>query len=150
MLRQVLADKVARRVVITTQSASGLEGRFENVITPFGPDRLVVEWWAADAETPEGIDAPAAMPTGTRHDPLTGLHNRGEFRRQLEDRLAKTAPGESAGAVIVVDLDNFGRLNDLVGPRRADAALVAFARALRSLEPFLVLRRGSGRMRARP
>lgn len=139
VLMESLEDKVPRRVVISTQSASGWVGRFENVVTPFGPDLLVTEWWAADADTPEGIDAPVSVPTGTRQDPLTGLDNRGEFRRRLADWMAQQQAGAPVGAVIVVDIDNFGRLNDLVGSRRADAALAAFARALRSLDPWLVL-----------
>ena len=139
VLMQSIDDKAPRRVVISTESASGWVGRFEYVITPFGPDLLVTEWWAADADTPEGIDAPVSVATGTRQDPLTGLDNRGEFRRRLADWMEQQPAGESAGAVIVIDIDNFGRLNDLVGSRRADAALAAFARALRALDPWLVL-----------
>ncbi len=139
VLLRAIEDKAPRRVVISTQSASGWVGRFENVITPFGPDLLVNEWWAADADTPEGIEAPTSVPTGTRQDPLTGLDNRGEFRRRLADWMAGRPAGAPAGAVIVVDIDNFGRLNDLVGSSRADAALAAFARALRALDPWLVL-----------
>lgn len=139
VLLQSIHDKAPRRVVISTQSASGWIGRFENVITPFGPDLLVNEWWAADADTPEGIEAPSSVPTGTRQDPLTGLDNRGEFRRRLAAWLEEQPADVPAGAVIVVDIDNFGRLNDLVGSSRADAALAAFARALRALDPWLVL-----------
>jgi diguanylate cyclase (GGDEF)-like protein len=139
VLLDVLGDKVPRRVVIATESPTGWAGRFENVVTPFGADRLIVEWWAEDADTPEGIEAPASMPAAYRRDVLTGLDNRGEFRRRLGEWIAGLAPGEPAGAVIVVDLDNFGRLNDLVGPQRADAALAAFAQALRALEPWLAI-----------
>lgn len=139
VLMRCVEDKAPRRVVITTRSARGWVGRFENVVTPFGPDLLIVEWWAADAETPEGIDAPSAVVTGSRLDVLTGLDNRGEFRRRLTDWMARQPAGESAGAVIVVDIDNFGRLNDLVGSRRSDAALAAFARALRALDPWLLM-----------
>ena len=139
VLFESIDDKAPRRVVISTQSASGWIGRFENVITPFGPDLLVNEWWAADADTPEGIEAPSSIPTGTRQDPLTGLDNRGEFRRRLAAWMEEQPADAPAGAVIVFDIDNFGRLNDLVGSHRSDAALAAFARALRALDPWLVL-----------
>lgn len=139
VLLEALADKSPRRVLVTMQSASGWAGRFETVVTPFGTDRLIVEWWAADAETPEGIEAPASAPAGTRLDALTGLDNRGEFRRRLSEWLGARGDGEPPGAVLVLDLDDFGRLNDLVGSHRADAVLAAFAQALRAMEPWLIL-----------
>ncbi len=139
VLHKAIDERAPRRVVITTESVHGGVGRFENVVTPFGPDVLINEWWAADAETPEGIDAPVSAATGHRQDALTGLDNRGEFRRRLGEWMSRRPTDEAAGAVIVVDIDNFGRLNDLVGSSRADAALVAFARALRTLDPWLVL-----------
>lgn len=135
-LLQAAADRLPRRVVIDARSASGWAGEFEHVITPVGSDVVAVEWWAVDHETPEGIRAPHWQPSGSRTDPLTGLLNRGEFRRQLGVRLAQ---GLGDGVVVVLDLDDFGRLNDLVGAHRADAALMGLADGLRSLSPWLDL-----------
>ena len=136
-LLQAAADRLPRRVVIDARSASGWAGEFEHVITPVGSDVVAMEWWAVDHETPEGIRAPHWQPSGSRTDALTGLLNRGEFRRQLSARL--TSGSDVTGAVVVLDLDDFGRLNDLVGAHRADAALMGVADGLRTLTPWLDL-----------
>lgn len=136
VLLSALVDRQPRRVVVSMQSATGWVGRHEHIITPFGSDRLVVEWWPEDADTPPGIDAPAAVLAGSRRDVLTGLDNRGEFRRRLSEW---SDQADARGAVLVVDLDDFGRLNDLVGGHRADEVLAVLGRALRALDPWLVL-----------
>lgn len=136
ILEAALADRQPRRVVVAMQSASGWVGRHEHIITPFGGNRLVVEWWREDKDTPSGIDAPTSAVAGSRRDALTGLDNRGEFRRRLSEW---GDPVSSPAAVLVVDIDDFGRLNDLVGGHRADEVLWAVGTGLRELDPWLVL-----------
>ncbi len=55
-------------------------------------------------------------------DPLTGLRNRREFERALNDA--------TAGSLIYVDLDHFKKLNDTLGHPAGDAALKHVARLL--------------------
>jgi diguanylate cyclase (GGDEF)-like protein/PAS domain S-box-containing protein len=65
-----------------------------------------------------------------RHDSLTGVANRGEFR----DRLARAlAAGERDLAVAFCDLDGFKPVNDTFGHPAGDAVLVQVADRLRRL-----------------
>ena len=61
-------------------------------------------------------------------DPLTRLVNRRGLLQQLE-QLADT------GALLLMDLDHFKRVNDTYGHRYGDQVLQAFARVLRDLTP---------------
>lgn len=63
---------------------------------------------------------------GATHDPLTGLANRSAFFRQLADNGAK--PG---AAVVHVDIDSFGAINDWHGQSGGDAVLMQVAERLR-------------------
>jgi diguanylate cyclase (GGDEF)-like protein/PAS domain S-box-containing protein len=65
------------------------------------------------------------------HDPLTGLPNRAEVLRVLEDALAG-APGEESVALLFIDLDGFKAVNDGYGHAAGDALLVAAAERLRA------------------
>jgi diguanylate cyclase (GGDEF)-like protein/PAS domain S-box-containing protein len=65
------------------------------------------------------------------HDPLTGLPNRAEVLRVLEEALAGA---DSAGSVALffIDLDGFKAVNDGYGHAAGDALLVAAADRLRA------------------
>ncbi|PYO85896.1 MAG: hypothetical protein DMD68_01990, partial [Gemmatimonadetes bacterium] len=64
-------------------------------------------------------------------DPLTGLRNRREFEKQVDQERVSREPGESGapaavrepGTLIYVDLDHFKALNDTLGHAAGDAAL---------------------------
>lgn len=67
-----------------------------------------------------------------RHDPLTGLLNRGGLARWAEDRPS----GSGAGlAVFYLDLDWFKSINDTLGHKAGDEVLVAVAERLRDVAP---------------
>lgn len=136
-LTEAASDLVPRQVTVSAHAPSGWSGEFDHVITPFGVDRVLTTWRPAGGS----VAAPVEMPRDvqvSRYDALTGLLNRGEFRRKLADWLRSRRPGDPDGAVLVVDIDDFGRLNDLVGTQRADAVLATMAAHLRSLEPWLL------------
>jgi len=61
------------------------------------------------------------------HDPLTGLPNRRQLLAKIEAGLLQ--PG-AAGALLLIDLDNFKDVNDSSGHDAGDALLKAFARRL--------------------
>jgi diguanylate cyclase (GGDEF)-like protein len=55
------------------------------------------------------------------HDSLTGLPNRLQFRQAVDAALS--APDHPAGAVILIDLDNFKEINDTLGHHHGDIVL---------------------------
>ncbi|MFO1253446.1 diguanylate cyclase domain-containing protein [Inhella sp.] len=65
------------------------------------------------------------------HDALTGLANRALFMDRLRSLLAQTErEPERRGAVLLLDMDGLKPLNDSLGHRAGDAALVELARRL--------------------
>lgn len=67
-----------------------------------------------------------------RTDRLTGLPNRDHLLEQL---CAHAARGRHWGALLLVDIDGFRRINDALGPSRADEILIALANLLRDRAP---------------
>lgn len=64
------------------------------------------------------------------HDRLTGLINRGELFRALESAIQKSNKTGTGFALLVVDIDNFTRINDALGHETGDQVLVEVARLL--------------------
>ena len=63
------------------------------------------------------------------HDPLTGLANRALFAQQVEAALNRP---HGRAVVLLLDLDDFKRVNDRFGHEIGDELLVAFTRRLRA------------------
>lgn len=84
----------------------------------------------------------AAMDLLAHHDRLTGLFNRSELLDQLEKSIEREAARRTFGALLLVNLDSFGLLNNTRGHEAGDQLLVAAAGRLRLLE-------GSGALLAR-
>jgi diguanylate cyclase (GGDEF)-like protein/PAS domain S-box-containing protein len=75
----------------------------------------------------------------SRHDPLTGLPNRGAFLQEVERALSMP---DAAPSVLIVDLHHFGEFNEREGRQAGDRVLVHAAEVLRSqLRPDDVLAR---------
>ncbi len=64
------------------------------------------------------------------HDPLTGVLNRREFDRQLQQ--LSNDPGAWKGCVCFIDIDQFKIVNDTAGHRAGDALLFNLAEVLAS------------------
>jgi diguanylate cyclase (GGDEF)-like protein/PAS domain S-box-containing protein len=65
------------------------------------------------------------------HDHLTGLPNRFEFTRRLEQQVAGVERGGNGTfALMFIDLDGFKQVNDVHGHQEGDSVLTAFAAAL--------------------
>ncbi|CAM3793912.1 putative signaling protein [Pseudomonas reidholzensis] len=63
-------------------------------------------------------------------DNLTNLGNRPAFIRNLDERFARD--GQTAICLLLVDIDNFKRINDSLGHHTGDKLLVSLARRLRN------------------
>ena len=83
------------------------------------------------------------------HDPLTGLRNRRLFEHDLKLQVARSRRYGEQAAVMVIDLDDFKRVNDQHGHKVGDDTLKAVARALtrRLRETDLVARLGEMSLR---
>jgi diguanylate cyclase (GGDEF)-like protein len=64
-------------------------------------------------------------------DHSTGLANRREFMRSLEDAIAS----KQAGVLMMIDVDHFKRVNDLHGHSAGDELLTSVARILQKTAP---------------
>ncbi|MDH4278110.1 MAG: EAL domain-containing protein [Acidimicrobiia bacterium] len=67
-----------------------------------------------------------------KHDPLTGLLNRSELFRQLDDSLAEATANDLVLGVLFLDLDRFKAINDSLGHEVGDELLMIVADRLRS------------------
>ncbi|HET6571580.1 MAG TPA: diguanylate cyclase, partial [Solirubrobacterales bacterium] len=64
-------------------------------------------------------------------DPLTGLKNRRRFGEDLRGELARSRREHTVGAVLMLDLDNFKRVNDTLGHPAGDQTIADIAAVLR-------------------
>ncbi|HUO86382.1 MAG TPA: EAL domain-containing protein, partial [Thermoanaerobaculia bacterium] len=65
------------------------------------------------------------------HDPLTHLPNRSRFHARLRHALGHTKAGRMVG-LLLVDLDDFKRINDSLGHLAGDEVLIGFAERLKA------------------
>ena len=97
----------------------------------------------------------ALLRTLSEHDPLTGLANRHHLQRLQQASAGDSAP-PFEGALLLIDIDHFKRVNDRHGHAAGDSVLVETARRLRQClaADDLVLRWGGEEFlvvaRARP
>jgi len=66
------------------------------------------------------------------HDHLTGLHNRRALIQRIERSLEYS---QTRGSLIIIDLDNFKRINDTLGHQAGDAVLKSVAALLKAALP---------------
>ncbi|MGI9657739.1 MAG: diguanylate cyclase, partial [Gaiellaceae bacterium] len=65
-----------------------------------------------------------------RRDPLTGLPNKRAFRELLERRLGRQQPEASPVSLVLLDIDDFKRINDTRGHPTGDRVLRQVARVV--------------------
>ena len=73
----------------------------------------------------------AALRDLATRDPLSGLANRRWFELQLASHLRTCATEGPKGALVVMDLDNFKRVNDTLGHQAGDRLVIEVAVTLR-------------------
>lgn len=87
-----------------------------------------VSWIARDVTERKVLEAEIAH-IG-RKDSLTGLYNREQFERELRRQLPYTRRHGTGGAVVVLDIDEFSRVNDELGSDCGDRVLAGVAELL--------------------
>ena len=80
----------------------------------------------------EEIRSKQSLQKQANTDRMTGLMNRAAFEQQLEEYVAK---GGWEGLLILIDIDNFKKVNDTQGHMAGDQLLVNFARVLDKFFP---------------
>jgi PAS domain S-box-containing protein len=95
-------------------------------------------WVATHEDITERRQAEQQIAYMARHDSLTDLPNRMQFREQLARALAGVSRGERL-AVLCLDLDSFKTVNDTLGHQVGDELLKAVAGRLRT-EPTELLK----------
>ncbi|AQR94919.1 EAL domain-containing protein [Clostridium saccharoperbutylacetonicum] len=67
------------------------------------------------------------------YDTLTGLSNKVLFMEKLDEQLELIKSSEVEGAVIFVDLDDFKKINDVMGHKFGDELLIALSEQFKKL-----------------
>ena len=67
------------------------------------------------------------------HDELTGLMNRSNLEQHIRSSLARNQKLQQNGALLLVDLDRFGMINDLEGFEVADKLIIDVVTLIRQL-----------------
>ena len=141
--RKLLAEPVRQALVAGTSLTLG---RRALVIRPAGGSEHLVELSASPIhmETGETIGAVVMLHDVTEvrgmarqmsyqatHDALTGLVNRREFERRLQESVDTAHRGDGAHVLCYLDLDRFKVINDTSGHVAGDAMLRECAKILR-------------------
>ena len=100
---------------------------------PFSPaERDLLEHLAAQAAVSlENVDLHELVQRQAITDELTGLLNHRRLQQVLEQALADAAQTRQPVALVMLDVDNFKRVNDTHGHRQGDRVLVQVAETLR-------------------
>ncbi|MCD4804091.1 MAG: diguanylate cyclase [Desulfobacterales bacterium] len=78
-------------------------------------------------------------------DPLTGLLNRRELLKRLQDEIYRVSRDKKFYSLIMLDIDHFKRVNDTLGHTAGDMVLIEIADRLKAaLRPYDVIGRYGG------
>ena len=98
--------------------------------------------------TAELVEANRALSVMAVTDLLTQLYNRGEIQRRISERVhdKRADPfGEDATSVVMIDLDDFKRINDSFGHQEGDNVLISVSALIRKAAEALNIGALSGR-----
>jgi diguanylate cyclase (GGDEF)-like protein/PAS domain S-box-containing protein len=115
-----------RLIEWSNTALTGPDGAVTHVVAT-GIDVTETRQWAA-----ERVAAEERLRHIADHDALTGLYNRRRFEEELDRHFAYGRRYGMDGALLVIDLDRFKRVNDGHGHRAGDRVLAAVAALLRS------------------
>jgi diguanylate cyclase (GGDEF)-like protein/PAS domain S-box-containing protein len=106
---------------------------------------VVTQLQTSSRDVTERINFLARLEYEAHHDMLTGLPNRKQFLKGLDQVLAECSQAEQLCGILFVDLDRFKVINDGLGHQVGDQVLVAMAQKLKAhLPPQASMARLSG------
>lgn len=128
-VEQATSGRVAR-FSAQAPTANGRQKWWDVVISPAGElDSGVLVCISRDMTNHKSAEDQIRW--AANHDSLTGLPNRSLFRNVLEDAINAVKRDGGGLALLLLDLDDFKRVNDTLGHDTGDALLTTFAARLR-------------------
>lgn len=91
---------------------------------------LVTRFGDAVALALDNAESRARLEHQARTDSLTGLYNHRQFHERLRAELARAVRASEPVAVLMIDVDDFKRINDVYGHGTGDQVLVQIAELL--------------------
>ncbi|UXI67146.1 EAL domain-containing protein [Tahibacter amnicola] len=133
--------------VVVDQRVVAVLVLYADALNYFEPEEVELLQWIVDdlAVALDRIENKARLEYLAYFDDLTGLPNAMLFRDRLAQFLHASAPGHDRISVVLIDLDHFRQVNELLGRSTADELLRAVARRLDASlkEPYTFARVGS-------
>jgi diguanylate cyclase (GGDEF)-like protein len=101
----------------------------------FSEDEFELAKWFGDAAALaiDNAEVRAALELQAQTDSLTGLYNHRHFHDRLRAELTRAGRSRDAVALLMFDIDDFKRVNDICGHGVGDQILIAVADAARHL-----------------
>ena len=123
---------LGRRALVFTRSGGGGDRTVELLAAPMRSetgDNVGAVVLLHDVTEARGITR--QMSYQATHDPLTGLVNRREFERRVQERMDLVGRSEGSSVLCYLDLDRFKLVNDSAGHLAGDGLLRDLAKLLR-------------------
>lgn len=93
-------------------------------------DGNIVRWYGYTEDIHELVLNEIETRWAAEHDPLTGLPNRALFNQRLDELTLRAADGLGRLGLVMLDLDHFKDVNDILGHHAGDKLLIQFAKVL--------------------
>ena len=94
--------------------------------------KLAVRFGDAAALAVDNAHVRASLELQAQTDPLTGLWNHRAFHERLRTELVRASSAHGTAAIVMLDLDDFKRINDIYGHAVGDRVLSELADHLRA------------------
>ncbi|KFX70540.1 diguanylate cyclase [Pseudomonas taeanensis MS-3] len=149
-LVKVLRQKLKRSELIILGLSADAKGSLSAKFIKHGADDFLRKPFCPEElncrvmSSLERRDMLRALKQAAQFDALTNLYNRRAFSEKGQQQFRQALRAERNLSVAMIDLDFFKRINDEHGHASGDAALIAFARALRSHFPDALIGRLGG------
>ncbi len=126
-LRQALERGQGQRLRILNRSKAGDDHWVDLNIIPLGEEGKP-DWFAAILrDVSEQQDIESRVAELAKRDPLTGLLNRRAFVESVDIELQRHQRTQNPFAILLIDIDDFARINEQYGKPVGDQVLQYFA-----------------------